>query len=146
MGTEIWDFSFPVMFLTLSSILVGAVFAALGWKRFIFDGVGESRRVPISLLVFTAAIGLTVAGYIRLLLYPPATLTRIVVSVLTQAAIAYLVVLVVSVVFVCASFVIALSENGTSAKTVVKGSKTLLVLYALGFIGVGLGLRACCGE
>ena len=142
MGTEIWNFSFPVMFLTISSIFVGAIFVVLGWKSSMVGEAGERRRVPISLPVFTASMGLTVAGYIVLVLRPPVALTQAVASVLTRADIAYLVVLVVSFVLVCASFFIAQSESGRSAKTVAKGSKTLVILYILGFIGIGLGLRA----
>jgi hypothetical protein len=64
MGLEGLRFAFPAIVTTLSTIYVGGLCLLIAWLRVGFDSEYKGyRRIPASLLVFTASVCANLAGW-----------------------------------------------------------------------------------
>jgi hypothetical protein len=134
MGMEGFSFGIPAMITTQLTIFVGGIFVLVGWAEVLSNGLANGYwKIPVALYVFTGSVGVELMGSIVLSEISPTESFQTVTLI-------WIAFLIASFILLLLSAVLAHQNSEPNKRTVQIGSKVLLAIATLGFIGIILGL------
>lgn len=137
---EGFDFGIPALFLTYSTIGLGAMFMAAAWIEIVIDrSNGTHWRIPTALYTFAASIGVELAAPI-VLSHLPYYMTGREVLGLKLVACIWSCFLIASFMLLLVTLALARREVRPIGRVVRWGSGVLAILAIFGFVGIILGL------
>jgi hypothetical protein len=140
MGMQGFNFGIPAMFITMLTIVMGGLFVLVAWTNALTERIANGHwSIPTALYAFTASVGLELAGHVVLSDIPYGMTDREVLGV-SLVALIWSCFLLASFILLLVSMALVRRNSEPGKRIVQAGSKVLLVIAILGFIGIVMGL------